>query len=114
MATRARGRGSRYGIDGAILETRLGSIGTILESATREAGRRRPEVRNVAFGAGAIQSRAAGRKRDFPDAERLVKRLGAREWTLSFVPDAGQRLWPTVTRPKYQLTRDPVSQQTQW
>src|SRR6266700_4051700 len=34
-----------------------------------------------------------GRKRDFPDAERLVKRLVARELTLSFVPDAEQRLW---------------------
>src|SRR6202045_5239283 len=47
-----------------------------------------------------------GRKRDFPDAERLVKRLVARELTLSFVPDAGQRLWRTVTRKKYQLRRD--------
>ena len=46
-----------------------------------------------------------GRKRDFPDAERLVKRLVARELTLSFVPDAEQRLWRTVTRRKYQLTR---------
>jgi hypothetical protein len=36
-----------------------------------------------------------GRKRDFPDAERLVKRLVARELTLSFVPDAEQRLWRT-------------------
>ena len=32
-----------------------------------------------------------GRKRDFPDAERLVKRLVARELTLSFVPDGEQR-----------------------
>jgi transposase len=39
-----------------------------------------------------------GRKRDFVDAERLVKRLLARELTLSFVPDAEQRLWRTVTR----------------
>jgi len=31
-----------------------------------------------------------GRKKDFPDAERLVKRLVARELTLSFVPDAEQ------------------------
>src|SRR6202171_17237 len=46
-----------------------------------------------------------GRKRDFPDAERLVKRLVARELTLSFVPDAEQRLWRTVTRKKYQLRR---------
>lgn len=49
-----------------------------------------------------------GRKRDFPDAERLVKRLVARELTLSFVPDAEQRLLRTVTRREYQLTRDHV------
>src|SRR6202165_5875690 len=49
-----------------------------------------------------------GRKRDFPDAERLVKRLVAGELTLSFVPDAEQRLWRTVTRKKYQLRRDLV------
>ncbi|MGC2828291.1 MAG: IS110 family transposase [Candidatus Acidiferrum sp.] len=49
-----------------------------------------------------------GRKRDFPDAERLVKRLVARELTLSFVPDAEQRLWRAVTRKKYQLRRDLV------
>src|SRR5262249_38216120 len=54
-----------------------------------------------------------GRKRDFPDAERLVKRLVARELTLSFVPDAEQRLWRTVTRRKYQLTRDHVRLQNQ-
>jgi transposase len=46
-----------------------------------------------------------GRKRDFVDAERL---LVARELTLSFVPDAEQRLWRTVTRKKYQLRRDRV------
>ena len=45
-----------------------------------------------------------GRKKDFPDAERLVKRLVAQELTLSFVPDAEQRLWRTVTRRKHQLT----------
>jgi transposase len=54
-----------------------------------------------------------GRKRDFPDAERLVKRLVSRELTLSFVPDAEQRLWRTVTRRKYQLTRDHVRLQNQ-
>ena len=43
-----------------------------------------------------------GRKNDFHDAERMVKRLVARELTLSFVPDAEQRLWRTVTRKKYQ------------
>jgi transposase len=54
-----------------------------------------------------------GRKRDFPDAERLVKRLVAQELTLSFVPDAEQRLWRTLTRRKYQLTCDKVRWQNQ-
>lgn len=36
---------------------------------------------------------ARGRKKDFPDAERLVKRLVAHELILSFVPDVTQRLW---------------------
>jgi transposase len=49
-----------------------------------------------------------GRKKDFIDAERLVKRLVARELTLSFVPDVEQRLWRAVTRKKYQLRRDLV------
>jgi hypothetical protein len=53
----------------------------------------------------------AGRKKDFPDAERLVKRLVAQELTLSFVPDAEQRLWRTVMRRKYQLTRNRVQGQ---
>src|SRR5258705_11950883 len=35
------------------------------------------------------------------------------ELTLSFVPDAEQRLWRTVTRRKYQLTRDHVRLQNQ-
>jgi hypothetical protein len=47
-----------------------------------------------------------GRKRDFPDAERLMKRFVAQELNLSFVPDPEQPLWRTVTRRKYQLTRD--------
>src|SRR4029078_12569728 len=54
-----------------------------------------------------------GRKRDFPDAERLVKRLVADELVLSFVPDTEQRLWRTVTRRKYQLTRNHVRLQNQ-
>ena len=37
----------------------------------------------------------------------------ARELTLSFVPNAEQRLWRTVTRRKYQLTRDHVRLQNQ-
>src|ERR1035438_1879875 len=49
-----------------------------------------------------------GRKNDFLDAERMVKRLVAQELVLSFVPDPEQRLWRTVTRRKYQLTRTKV------
>jgi transposase len=49
-----------------------------------------------------------GRKRDFSDAERLVKRHVAGELILSFVPDEEQRLWRTLTRSKHQLTRDRV------
>ncbi len=52
-----------------------------------------------------------GRKKDFPDAERLVKRLVANELSLSFVPDAEQRLWRTVMRRKCQLTRNRVQLQ---
>jgi transposase len=54
-----------------------------------------------------------GRKKDFPDAERLVKRLVANELILSFVPDTEQRLWRTVTRRRYQLTRNHVRLQNQ-
>ena len=45
MAARARGRGSSDGIDGAILETGVGSAGTVLETATPEAGGRKPRGR---------------------------------------------------------------------
>ena len=47
-----------------------------------------------------------GRKKDFLDGKRLAKRLVANELTLSFVPDAEQRLWRTVMRTKYQLTQN--------
>ena len=54
-----------------------------------------------------------GRKNDFGDAERMIKRLVAKELVLSFVPDPEQRLWRTVTRRKHQLTRDKVRFQNQ-
>ena len=49
-----------------------------------------------------------GRKGDYQDAERLVRRHAAGELILSFVPDPEQRLWRTWTRAKHQLTRDRV------
>src|SRR5882757_3288596 len=54
-----------------------------------------------------------GRKNDFADAERMIKRLVAQELVLSFVPDTEQRLWRTVTRKKQQLTCDKVRLQNQ-
>lgn len=54
-----------------------------------------------------------GRKNGLVDAERLVKRLVAQELILSFVPDAEQRLWRTVSRWKYQLTCARVRMQKQ-
>jgi len=54
---------------------------------------------------------ARGRKKDFPDAERLVKRLVAQELTLSVVPDTEQRLWRTVIRRTWQVTRNRVQLQ---
>src|SRR6202162_3195059 len=49
-----------------------------------------------------------GRKNDFADGERMIKRLVAQELVLSFAPDPEQRLWRTVTRRKHQLTRHKV------
>jgi len=54
-----------------------------------------------------------GRKHDFKDAERLVRRLIAKELILSFVPDGQQRIWRSLTRMKLQLTRDRVRLQNQ-
>src|SRR5438132_3251621 len=78
---------------------------------TREGARRKSGTLHLAQ---ALSNRGRrGRKSDFPDAKRLVKRLVARELTLSFVPDAEQRLWRTVTRKKYQLRCDRVRLQNQ-
>jgi transposase len=49
-----------------------------------------------------------GRKNDFSDAERLIKRLVGQELRLSFVPDPEQRLWRSVTRRRTQLSEDRV------
>jgi len=54
-----------------------------------------------------------GRKHDFKDAERLVRRLIADELILSFVPNGEQRIWRSLTRMKVQLTRDRVRLQSQ-
>ena len=54
-----------------------------------------------------------GRKTDFRDAQRVGSRLLSGDLGLSFVPDAEQRGWRTLTRTKHQLTRDRVRLQSQ-
>ena len=44
-----------------------------------------------------------GRKRDFADALRLVRRFLSEDLMLSSVPDAEQRLWRRLTRTKTSL-----------
>lgn len=54
-----------------------------------------------------------GRKGDFRDAERIVRRLLSGDLTLSFVPNAEQRQWRLLARTKHQLRRDRVRLQNQ-
>jgi len=87
----------------------VASAGTTLAAGVSEAG-----SEGLLHLAQAESNRArCGRKRDFEDAERLVKRLVAQELILSYVPDAEQRLWRTVSRRKYQLTQDKVRMRNQ-
>lgn len=54
-----------------------------------------------------------GRKNDFADGERMIKRMVAQELVLSFVPDPEQRIWRVVTRRKHQMIRAKVRFQNQ-
>jgi transposase len=54
-----------------------------------------------------------GRKTDFGDAKRLLRRFVAGELMLSFVPDTEQRAWRMVTRARLQLVRERVHLQNQ-
>jgi transposase len=49
---------------------------------------------------------ARGRKWDYADAARLVKRLWAEDLRLSFVPEPEQRDWRLLTRSRVGYTRD--------
>jgi transposase len=46
-----------------------------------------------------------GRKTDFADAKRIVKRLSADDLTISFVPEAEQRRWRLLTRARSSATQ---------
>ena len=54
-----------------------------------------------------------GRKTDFRDAKRIVSRLLSGDLILSYVPEAEQRSWRTLTRTRYQLREDRVRLQNQ-
>lgn len=49
-----------------------------------------------------------GRKSDFADATRIVRRLLAEDLTLSYVPDREQRQWRTMTRLRVRMTTQQV------
>src|SRR2546423_1240578 len=49
-----------------------------------------------------------GRKSDWADAKRLVRRLAAGELFLSYVPEPEQRDWRMITRARQALIRDQV------
>lgn len=55
----------------------------------------------------------SGRKTDYRDAKRLLRRFVAGELFLSFVPDAEQRGWRSLTRARVQLVHDRVRLQNQ-
>ena len=74
----------------------------------RQRAQARPQAGTLHLAQAQSNRGRPGRKRDFPDAERLVKRLVADELVLSFVPEPEHRLWRTLTRTKYQLTRNRV------
>jgi len=48
----------------------------------------------------------SGRKTDFADAERLIRRLIAGELVLSFVPEPRQQEWRMLTRARVEYTRE--------
>jgi transposase len=48
----------------------------------------------------------SGRKTDFGDAERLIRRLAAGELVLSFVPEPKQQEWRMLTRTRVEYTRE--------
>ena len=88
-----------------------------LERYWQPGCRNRPEAGPAAGALHLAQAKSnrapGGRKNDFADAARLVKRHVAQELILSFVPSPEQRLWRTVTHRKHQLMGDKVRLQNQ-
>jgi transposase len=98
MVAGAYRTGSCDGIDCAILETGVAGVGGAISAPV---------------GTSTVEPRSSWRKTDFRDAKRCVSRLLSDDLRLSYVPDAEQRCWRTLTRTKYQLTRDRARLQNQ-
>jgi transposase len=86
----------------------MGNAGTALDACDPATAGSRADGGEAASGSAQSNRGARGRKNDFRDAERIVRRLVAQELVLSFVPDPEQRLWRTLARRKQQLTKDGV------
>jgi len=104
MVHRAASRGSGDGIYRPILETGLGCAGAVLAAGLSKREAVGPKSGTLHLAQALSNRGRRGRKKDFVDCERLIKRLVSGELTLTFVPTAVQRLWRTVTRTRYQLT----------
>src|SRR5450755_1229619 len=93
--------GGTAGVRGVVGRTGGARSGDGIHGPVLEAGVARVEGRFHLELAQAQSNRGArGRKSDFLDAERLVRRYAADELTLSYVPDPEQRLWRTLSRTK--------------
>jgi transposase len=86
-----------------------------LERYWQAACREQPDANPMSGSLHLAQANRArrGRKNDFGDAERLIRRYVAQELVLSFVPSAEQRLWRTVTRRKQQCVTQRARLQNQ-
>jgi transposase len=101
------------GVDEVIMESTAQywkPVWAALEEYWQPRRRGREEASEMAGTLHLCQARsnrgARGRKGDFRDAERGLKRYLAQDLRLSFVPDPEQRLWRAVSRRKIQKTRD--------
>jgi hypothetical protein len=94
MAARAAGRGSSHGIDGAILETRVGSTRTVLETATPEGGEGAGRKSGTLHLAQAQSNRGPrGRKKEQKLREELRRRI---VWTMYVEGDGDSAFEDTV------------------
>lgn len=90
-----------------------GSLEEIWQPVRRQREGAGPQAGKLHLAQAQSNKGRRGRKNDYVDGERLVKRLAADELDLSFVPGPEQRLWRTMTRRKNQLNEDRSRVQSQ-